>query len=343
MSRVLVTGATGFIGRRFVPFLTLRGHEVRCLVRRTVATDDLRRSGAELLVGDVRDRGALQRATRGCEFVYHLAGKTSALHRQEMYEVNARGTDLITRACAAQMTPPTMVLVSSLAAVGTSPRGQIQSEVRPARPISEYGRSKQLGERAARAWAARIPLSIVRPAIVFGPGDRELLLVFRAIAQLGVHAVPGYTPRRVALIYCDDLLEILMRVASRGERVPANRHVPENLDDGLGRGIYHATVPEQPFYAELGRMIARAVNSRQTLVLPFAEPFIWLIALGNQLINAAYGRSDSLNVDKIREALAGEWTSSAEPVRRELGFQPPRSLQQRLNETARWYREQGWI
>ena len=219
MSRVFVTGATGYIGGHLVPFLMSHGHEVRCLVRRTSNIGALQQLGVDLWVSDTLDEATLRQATRNCDFVYHLAGKTSARHRHELYAVNAIGTERVARACAAHLTPPILILVSSLAAAGTSSASRLRTEADPARAVSWYGRSKRAGEIAAVKWSRHVPLSIVRPGIVFGPANRDLLPVFQSIARWGIHVVPGYTPRRVSLIHHEDLLEILTCVAQRGCRV----------------------------------------------------------------------------------------------------------------------------
>jgi nucleoside-diphosphate-sugar epimerase len=109
------------------------------------------------------------------------------------------------------------------------------------------------------------------------------------------------------------------------------------------QGVYFAVDPEQPTYARLGRMIAQAFGQHSLLVIPFPEVVAWLIALGNQLVNTAQGRSDTFNVDKIREATAGNWTSSVARLRNDFGFHPGQPLQTRLNETAQWYRTHGWV
>lgn len=318
------------------------GHEVRCLVRPTSNVCALRTWGLDLRVGDILDEAVLRRATRDCDFVYHLAGRTSACHRRELFAVNATGTELVARACASHPTPPVLILVSSLAAAGTSPPHRPRTEADPARPVSWYGRSKRAGEVAAVAWSKHVPLSIVRPGIVFGSANRELLPVFQSIAHWGIHVVPGYTPRRVSLIHHTDLLEILTCVAQRGRRMSPHC-TAEIQPTGQTQGVYFAADPEQPTYLHLGRMIARALETRSLLVIPFSEPFTWLTALGNQLLHRARGRADSLNLDKIREALAGDWTASVLRLRDDLDFQPQRPLQSRLNETAQWYLAHGWI
>ena len=90
------------------------------------------------------------------------------------------------------------------------------------------------------------------------------------------------------------------------------------------------------------REIGRAVGKRRVVVVPCAEPIVWLIALGNQIATRTRGYSDSLNIDKIREALAGDWTTSVDRVCDEFGYRP-KPLQHQLNETGKWYRSHGWI
>jgi nucleoside-diphosphate-sugar epimerase len=344
MTKVLVTGATGFIGRRLVEMLLERGLDVRCLVRPSLRIEPLLGLGVDLVSGDVCDPDQLCRAVRHCDWVFHLAAKTSAIRRQELYRTNAFGSFVVAQSCARQTTPPRLVVVSSLAAAGTAIAGRLRSDHDSSRPVSEYGRSKRAGERAATAWAHQVPLSIVRPAIVFGPRNREMLPMFQAIGRFQVHPVPGYTTRRVGLIHIDDLIEILWRVAQQGERVHAGSpHRPAAHSSHASRGIYLAASPEFPTYMQLGRMIAQALGNRRMLVLPVAEPLAWLAAVASQGLDRLRHHSGSFNLDKMREAFAGDWTGYTDRIEQELAFRPQYTLQQRLTETANWYRREGWV
>lgn len=391
MPRALVTGATGFIGSHLVETLRLAGYEVRCLVRSSSRLDLLSAHQVELVTSHLEDAAGLKRAVAGCDTIYHLAGRTSAVRRQDLYRTNGWGSYLLAQACAETTTPPCLIVVSSLAAAGTAISGRHRQEADPSAPISEYGRSKRAGELAAAAWASRVPISIVRPGIVFGPRNEEMLPMFRSIARLRIHAVPGYQPRRVGLIHHTDLIDILLRVEKEGQRLTAAATCPpcsrssvarrvrldnddgdnlrryivndesshENGSQSIGRygvsqvsvsphrfdgqGYYFAVAPEFPTYAELGRMIARALGTGNALILPIAEVCAWLAAAGNQYVNLARGRTDSFNLDKMREAFAGDWTGCTLRLEQELGFAPSCSLQTRLNETAEWYRANGWL
>jgi nucleoside-diphosphate-sugar epimerase len=318
-------------------------------MRATSRRDHLPVDLLEIVTAPLEDPDALQHAVRGCDAVYHLAGRTSALTTPELYRTNGWGSYLLAKACAEATTPPRLVVVSSLAAAGTSISGRLRTERDPSTPVSEYGRSKRAGELAATAWARNLGVSIVRPGIVFGQRNEEMLPMFRSIARFHIHAVPGYQPRRVGLIHHEDLIEILLRVERQGEVVSADVQrrqagsVEELPGTDGGEGYYVAVMPEFPTYAQLGRMIAQAMGTSRMLVMPISEPVAWLAAASNQYLNRARGRSDSFNLDKIREAFAGDWVGCTQKLQQQLGFQPPRSLQQRLDETAEWYRANGWL
>ena len=142
-----------------------------------------------LLYGDVTDRESLDGAVAGQEIVYHVAGCTQALAPRHFYRVNQHGVANVARVCAGQTTPPVLVSVSSLAAAGPAADGRPKTEADRAAPVSHYGHSKRAGERAAEAFAHRVPITIVRPPIVLGQSDRMGLPLFRSIARFGVHMV----------------------------------------------------------------------------------------------------------------------------------------------------------
>ena len=171
MARVLITGANGFVGARLAAELVRRGDEVTCLVRTTSRLDRLTGDGFRLAYGDVTDPASLVAPMAEQDYVFHVAGCVKALRPRQMYEVNEEGTRNVIAACAKQPRPPVVVSVSSLAAAGPSPRGRLRMPEDPLCPVSHYGMSKRRGEMAAEQFADRVPITIVRPAIVFGEWD----------------------------------------------------------------------------------------------------------------------------------------------------------------------------
>ncbi len=335
MTHVLVTGASGFIGHHLVKYLTGRGHEVTCLVRPSSDRSRIETFRPRFAVGDVTDRSAIRAALDGVDVVYHLAGATKCLRPSDFQRTNEEGTRNVAASCSAFDSPPTLVYVSSLAAAGPSTAQRRRTEADVASPVSNYGRSKLAGETIAREYAADVPISIVRPPIVLGEADRDGFEMFKGIAQWGVHLVPSLFDDRVSVIHAEDLAAALLMAANHGRRVLSTT--------GSNTGIYFAAADEAPTYADLGRMIGKALGRERILVIRNLKTSVWCIAAINEIIAQIRRRPHILSLDKAREATAGSWTCSANALRMETGFAPACSLQQRLYETARWYVEQGWL
>lgn len=332
----LVTGASGFIGPHLVRVLHREGRRVRCLVRQTSQTASLVELGVELVTGDVTDVKSLAAAVEGADEVYHLAGVTKSFRPEGFQAVNETGTRNLAEACAALPTPPVVVQVSSLAAAGAAPAGRDRNETDPAMPVSMYGRSKRAGELVAESFADRVPTTIVRPPIVFGEGDRDMLQMFVPIRWTGIHFVPSLATRHVSLVYAGDLAEGLLLAAERGKRVAQDGAV-------AGQGYYYIAFDDQPSYAELGRMCGVALGRSWTLATPTPELFSWGLAGVNELAARVRRKPGIVNFDKMREATAGSWICSVAKAREELGFVPGVSLAERLEQTVRWWRAQRWL
>ena len=339
MAKVLITGSTGFIGSHLAKALLTENHEVTCLVRRSSRTDQLQPFGVRLAYGDVTDRDSLLSATSGQEMVFHLAGCLRAFQVEDLYRVNEAGAGNAAWACAQQTTPPVLTLVSSMAAVGPSTALRPRTELDPPSPVSNYGRSKRAGELAARAWAGSVPMSIVRPPIVFGERDPATAAIFSPIARFGIHVVPSWRTQRVSLIHADDLVHLLMLAAQRG-----NRLLPQAKDPAaLAQGCYFAASEQDLTYAELGRMIGQALGRRRTRIVRTGRCAVWTIAYLATLLSRLRGRLWYFDLDKAREARAGSWTCSATSATRDLGFAVAAPLSQRFHQTAQWYLDNGWL
>jgi len=334
---VLVTGATGFIGRHLAHRLIESGCRLSCLVRATSDADELRSAGAQLVTGDVTDRATIGRALAALRpgVVFHLAGMLRALRSDDFLRVNAGGAESVAAACADLAEPPVLVVVSSLAAAGpcAADRPRVESDLPT--PVSAYGRSKLAAELAAAKYSGRVPISIVRPPIVFGAGDRGVLEMFQPIARWGIHIVPGRGRRRFSLIHVADLVEGLLLVAEKGER--------QHAGDSKGQGIYFMTADDSPTYTELGEAMAKALGKTHVKLLRVPAPLVRLVGLCGDAMTRIQQRPAWVNGDKMTEALAGSWMCSSAKARSHLGWHTAAPLGERLHETAQWYSQAGWL
>ncbi len=335
MTRSLVTGASGFIGPHLVKLLKEQGSEVRCLVRKSSNVDALEPLDPKFVYGDISDADSIQSAVQDVDVVYHLAGLTKSLKVDQLFHVNEQGVRNIVKACARRESPPTLILVSSLAAAGPSLSDRDREETDPCQPVSNYGHSKRAGELAAIEYANNVPTSIVRPPIVLGEGDRATLSLFDVIVKFRFHFVPSFADHRFSIVHADDLAGSLVAVADRGQRVSGQ--------DDPTRGIYFSAADEIPTYAKLGKMIGQAVGRPRAWTIRSPEFAIWLAAGVSDLASRVRRKPHILNLDKAREAAAGSWTCSVDRMRNEIGFSHDKTLQERIEQTYRWYVDKGWL
>ena len=339
-SRVAVTGATGFVGSHLSEYLVREGCAVRAICRATSNTRFLEDLGVDVVRVDWEAAGELEAAVADCDVVYHLAAVTHAVRAEEYYHCNTGFSAALAEVCGNDSRRPTLVLCSSIAAIGPSGTSVVERPVRPPAPVSHYGKSKRGGELAATLWSTRLPLTVVRPGIVFGPRNRELLPVFRSIYRYRLHVAPSLRSAALSWIHVDDLVEILWRAARWGARAELPKDDPH---DGVSdRGIYIASAPEWIDYHRFGKWVGEALE-RRCMVVGCPQPVSWLAAWSGEAVARLTGDAPPLTVDKMREASSGSWAFSDDRIRTELGFSFPCSIKERIRETARWYLQNGWL
>jgi dihydroflavonol-4-reductase len=330
--RILVTGATGFIGSHLVEHLLEKGHTVKALVRPSSDCTHLHELGISTVVGDISKTDTLIAAVDGVGAVFHLASILKAPWRPTFFSVNIEGSRHISAACAAQPKPPTLIVVSSMAAAGPSPIDAPRHERIPTSPISIYGRVKHAAECAVLDFSSQVPISIVRPPMVFGERDTSLLKLFRLV-QSGHHILPTRQPARLSLIHATDLAHALLSIATHGERA---------VPDDPASGVYHLADPITLSTAELGTAVAAAMDLPPPRIWRLPRVFTFLAAWISGTIARLRDRPTVLNLDKYREITAGSWTTDPSKAINDLGFtvQP---LDERLRQTRLWYEAQGWL
>ncbi len=321
--KALVTGATGFVGSHLVETLVRAGVEVTALARSPKKALALGAERVRVLSGHLHQNEALEGAVENQDIVYHVAGVVAARSEAEFLRANREGTRNLV-AAAERRGDLRFVLVSSLAAGGPAPRGAPLRGNEPPRPVTAYGRSKLEAEQVVRA--SRLSWSIVRPPIVYGPRDREVLKLFK-LARLGMAPIFGSGTQELSAIHAADLAAALLAV---GER-----------DNTVGR-TYNACHPEVFTSADFSRAIASAMGcSVKTIRIP--------PALGRALLTLTEtscrltGRTTILTIDKANEFFQPAWTGDPTPLIQESDWHPVHDLRSGLAETYQWYRKAGWL
>jgi len=300
--KIAVTGGTGFVGSHLIDAALVAGHQLNALTRR----EQPERQGVSWIGGDLSSREALERLVNGVDAVIHVAGTISGRSAAAFEAGNVAGT-LAMLAAATAGGVHRFVQVSSLAA--REPK------------LSLYGASKMKGEelviRSGLDWA------IVRPPAVYGPGDREMLELFR-MAKLGIMLMP---PRgRVSVIHVHDLARLLLALADPA--APASCLIEP--DDGRPGGWTHR---------EFAKALAAAVGAKAA-VLSSPGILLRLAARADQLLR---GEKAKLTADRAAYFSHHDWV--VEPKRAPSAelWRPQVDTMQGLAGTAAWYRDHGWL
>ncbi len=317
----LVTGGQGFIGSHLCERLLACGHRVRVLARPASSLANLEGLAFETVRGDLT-QGDLAPALAGVGWVFHLAGALEGFREADLMRVNRDGTRRLLAACRARAPEARFMLVSSLAAAGPS-GARPRTEADPPRPLTWYGRSKLAAEQ--EVLASGLNSVILRPPVVFGPRDRDVLACFR-LAQRGLLPVPGNGRRRYSLLYAPDLADGLLRAAETP--CPSG-------------AVFQLTGPDRT-WAEFNRAIAAALG-RPARLVPLPEAALRLCGHGADLWARLRGRPGIFSSQKVLEMLAAGWVASPDKAARELGWTAPTPLDRALAATAAWYRNHGWL
>jgi dihydroflavonol-4-reductase len=323
---VALTGASGYTGGRLLAALRARGDEVAVLVRPRSLTEA--RSGASSIVeGDLADEAAVDRLVAGQDAVLHVAAVyRTAGHPDDYYrEVNVRGTGRLLEA-AARHGVRRFVHTSTVGVHGHVEHPPAD-ETAPFAPGDIYQETKAEAERLAFDYNARrgVPVAVVRPGAIYGPGETRLLKLFRAIAR-GRYAIVGSGRTFYHPVYIDDLVQGFMLALDRPEAVGE---------------AFLVCGPSYVSQRDLAALVARHTGGR---VLPFripARPIQWAGDLV-EAISVPLGLEPPLHRRRV-----DVWTQSRaftiEKARRLLGYDPKVDLDEGIARTAAWYRAAGWL
>ena len=316
--RVLVTGATGFLGRRLASALVEHGHQVRVLVRNPSVDDADIMNGAEIWRGDLSDPKTVIAACADVEVVQH-AGALSAPWgpKPEFYATNVGGTQAVIDGCQ-RYGVRRLIYVSSPSVVfdGQDQHNLTEAAPYPATSVSVYSHTKKLGEDLVNAASGDLEMVILRPKAIFGPGDRALLPRLLATARAGRLPMIGDGRNLVDLTYVDNVVEA-MRLAM-------------TADAAVGK-TYHITNDEHPLLWNLVRRILQELKlppPRVRISLPAALA----AASAMEQVARITGREPTLTRYSAL-ILARTQTYNIAAAKRDLSYTPPVSLEEGIERT----------
>lgn len=320
--KILLTGASGFIGSHILDSLRSQGLNATLLLREGSSKRFIAQHlhSVEVRTGDFSSPDSLMAALSGITHVIHCAGCIRAFRVADFYTGNQLATrNLVTAASKAGV--QRFVHVSSLAAVGLPVHDRRNGSGEPA-PVSEYGKSKLAAEAEVRTgFPGRYV--ILRPPSVYGPRDPEFLRLFKAVKG---HLVPA-SSQRLSVVYVKDLAEVVVECLS--------------LPGACGHAWFVAN-PEIVTVRKIGERIAAELGVK-TMLLPLPRALLFALCAGGQVGSWLRRKPSVLSMQKYVELRAPAWVGDPEPLHRELGLECRTGLEEGIRLTQAWYVQNGWL
>ncbi len=332
---ILVTGATGFIGKRLIKYLVEEKRAVRCLVRETSDTGDLLKLKVDIVKGDLNNISSLKKAMNQVSVIYHLAANShpSLVKSSKIYQrTNVEGTrNLLEAAC--QTDVQKIVLMSSIAATGPSRNGKPLTEKSDRNPITYYGRSKVAVEDLAKEYQEKkgLPIVVIRPPMVYGIGDKDWLNFFKLIYQCAlkdqVLPIPGDHRNLFDFCYVDNLISGLIAAEKSGNTV--------------GRTYFISDT--RPY--QLKEIISAVIREFGTVYPKKNWPKWFAISLATLLegMGRLFRFDPPLARRDVKWMTTNYWVCDCSKAKKEFGYSPPFTLNDGIKSTLSWAKNENLI
>ena len=330
--KILITGASGFIGSFIVEEALNRGFETWAAVRRSSSLDFLHDERIHLIELNLSSKEQLveQLRGKGFDYVVHAAGVTKCLNKADFRRINTEGTkNLVEALLEVKMPLKRLVYLSSLSVFGAikekMPYEEIREDDTP-QPNTEYGRSKLAAEQYLASLGSRLPYIILRPTGVYGPREKDYFMMAKSIKQHIDFAV-GFQRQDITFVYVTDVVQAVFLALENGKT--GRKYF---LSDGE---VYQSTTFSDLIHKELGRPWWLRITA-PTWVLRILTFF-------GEYAGRISGKVTVLNKDKYNILKQRNWRCDITPAREELGYKPKVKLKEGVRTTIAWYKENRWL
>jgi UDP-glucose 4-epimerase len=325
--RVLITGASGFLGYHIIHAAIEKGLTVFGAVRKNSNIEHLRKLALNFLYLDYNDVEGMGRqlAENNIDYIIHAAGDTKAITQQGYDLVNATYTlNLAKAAKRPRNNIKKFVFISSLAATGPLPdAGEKITEATPPKPVTGYGRSKLLAEQHLAVM--ELPTIILRPTAIYGPRDKNIFIMIRMVAR-GMDPYIGRTSQQLSFVHAADVADLSVSA----------------LFAGAGDGIYNITDGNSYNRYQLADIVKDLVK-RKARRFHIPLPLVRVLAFCLEKVNGMLRKPSVINREKLLELAASNWACDISKAKKELGFAPKFDLASGLRDTVEWYKANSWL
>jgi len=326
-AKVLVTGVGGFIGSHLAEALIKKGYEVVGLLAPEEDSPWIKNLDAAFVYGDITDRDSLHKAIEGITYIYHLAALMGGARGEKIYQVNFEGTKSLVDVCLhSGIKLKRFLFASSVAAMGPAQKIKIFGEELRCKPVSDYGRSKLLAEQFLSSVKTRLPITIVRLPLVYGPRTFWGLFYLYKVINKGIRIDIGQAEANVGFV--TDIVNGMILASESPIAAAKTYYLGEDK-------TYNSN--------EVMNIIAKSLGKR-TVRLKIPYSLLNLIALLFELYAKITGSKPVVQRQAITNYFKYRyWGVDVSKAKREFGFEAKVPFEVGAKITADWYKKEGFI
>ena len=338
--RILITGASGFIGSFIVEEALNRGFETWAAVRKSSSREFLQDERIHFIELNLSSEEQLKQQLKDIQFDYvvHAAGVTKCLHKEDFFRINTEGTKNLVRALLdLQMPLKRFVYISSLSIMGAIREEQPYREIRErdkAQPNTAYGKSKleaeqwlvSLNKELEKRNEKLLPYVILRPTGVYGPRERDYFMMAKSI-QSHIDFAVGFKQQDITFVYVTDVVQAVFLAMEKGQTGRCYF-----LSDGE---VYQSSTFSDLIRKELGNPWWIRITAPLWLLR--------IITFCGEYMGHITGKVTALNNDKYNIMKQRNWRCDINPARQELGYEPQVKLEEGVRRSIAWYKKNKWL
>ncbi len=333
--RILITGASGFIGSWAVEKALALGYETWAGIRKTSSRSYLQDERVHLLELDFSDKERLTEQLRSItqkegrfHYIVHVAGITKARSKSDFDKVNYEHTrNLVETIIAMDLVPDSFIFMSTLGAIGMGDEKnytplQLNATLNP---NTAYGKSKLKAEQFIKSIPA-FPYVILRPTGVYGPRDKDYLILIKAVKK-GLSVGAGFRRQVLSFIYIDDLIEVIFACIKKN----------------IHRKEYFVADGDLYTDAEFNKLIQRSLCKKRVVRLKIPLPLVKCAAFCSEKMAALFGKVTTFNTDKYHIMKQRNWACDISDLQKDVDFRASHPLSKGIEKTIEWYRQQNML
>lgn len=325
--KVVLTGATGFLGSHLAEYLVNKGYDVHCITRKSSNLKYIKHLALTFHDCGLTDVKALEKAFENVDYIFHLAGTVAALNFKDYLYGNVELTkNVLQAALNANQNLKKIVVTSSLAVGGPCTKDTPIDETGGFNAVSLYGKAKVEQEKVCMQYMDKLPITIARPSVISGEREAELYEFIKTVKQ-GLVPLVGFNKKYLGIINVKDLTEAFYQMA---------------ITEKTASEAYYLSSEDIIDWKTFGELCAKKLN-KKPLFLHLPHFIIYIAGFFASLVGKLTRKAPTFDLEKAKEGVQEAWICKVDKAQKDFGFKQTVSIKDGVEQAIDWYKKEGWL